>query len=31
MNDDDNDVWKMLKTIATKKLLSIKITFRDNH
>ncbi len=31
MNDDDNDVSKVLKTIATKKWLSIKVTFRDNH
>ncbi len=31
MNDDDNDVSKVLKMIAAKEWLSIKITFRNNH
>jgi hypothetical protein len=31
MNDDDSDVSRMLKTIAAKEWLSIKITFRDNY
>ncbi len=31
MNDDDNDVSRMLKTIAAREWLSIKITFRDSH